>query len=123
MGAGIAGLTLACFLRTHKHLSVDIIEKQPDWSHLGYTLGIWDVGRQILAKLDLAEGFDKHSKRIQSYYLETNTGHRLKLYHFDDFYKTYETAYAHINRKTLHHMLLRQSQAKVRMNTEVQNLK
>jgi 2-polyprenyl-6-methoxyphenol hydroxylase-like FAD-dependent oxidoreductase len=119
VGAGIGGLTLACFLQSHKHFHVDIIEQQKDWSHIGYTIGIWDVGRQILAKLDLAEEFDHHARRIGAYYLQTTSNEVLKLYHFDDFYCTYETAYVHIGRKVLHDILRKRSRARIRMNTTI----
>jgi len=58
VGGGIAGLTLASFLRDTE-IEYDIVERMPDWSKHGYIIGVWDSGRDILRKLGLAEAFDK----------------------------------------------------------------
>ena len=63
VGAGIGGLTLAAFLRD-SNIEYDIVEKAPDWSHQGYSLSLWNNGRNILRKLDLAEKFDSCGTRI-----------------------------------------------------------
>lgn len=121
-GAGLAGLSLAAFLNRHDAFEVDIVEEQPDWSHFGYTIGIWDVGRHILAKLDKAEAFDDAANRITSYELETMHGDRLKLYHFDRFYERYESAYNHISRARLHEILQDAARSDIRMDTVVSSL-
>jgi 2-polyprenyl-6-methoxyphenol hydroxylase-like FAD-dependent oxidoreductase len=118
VGAGISGLTLACFLKRHTDFEIDIVDKAPDWSHLGYTIGIWDLGRRILSKLDLDEEFDRRGREIHSFYLtDKNSKDILRLYHFDDFYKKYESAYTHIARRDLHQILLSAAACSVRMET------
>lgn len=119
VGAGIGGLTLASFLKDHEGFEIDIIEKATDWKHLGFTIGIWDVGRRILSKLDLDDDFDRAGKRFKNYYLSSSQGKKLKLYHFEDFYIKYESAYTHIDRSTLHTLLLARSGIDVKMGTTV----
>jgi 2-polyprenyl-6-methoxyphenol hydroxylase-like FAD-dependent oxidoreductase len=116
VGAGISGLTLACFLKRQDGFEVEIVDKAVDWSHLGYTLGVWDLGRRILAKLDLDDEFDRLSHPIHSFYFTDKSARQvLKLYHFEDFYKKYESAFTHISRKDLHDLLLNSCGSDVRM--------
>ena len=116
VGAGISGLTLGCFLKKHTDFEVDIIDKAADWSHLGFTIGIWDLGRQILSRLDLDSDFDRLGRQIHSLFItDRDNKHLVRLYHFDEFYKKYESAYTHIGRKDLHDILLNNSNCKVRM--------
>lgn len=122
VGAGITGLTLASFLRRHEGFEVTIIEKEKDWSHIGFTIGIWDLGRRILARLDLDDEFDRLSRRIHSFFLSNAKGDMLKLYHFEEFYNKYESAYSHISRTALHQMLLRASGIDVQMNMTVESI-
>ncbi|HYC34683.1 MAG TPA: NAD(P)/FAD-dependent oxidoreductase [Candidatus Paceibacterota bacterium] len=56
VGGGIAGVTLASLLSTEKY-DVTIVEKGPAWRTLGYAIGLWKVGIDILKKLPLKEGF------------------------------------------------------------------
>lgn len=116
VGAGISGLTLGCFLEKHTDFEVDIIDKATDWSRLGFTIGIWDLGRRILSRLDLDGDFDRLGREIHSLFIaDRDNKHLVRLYHFDEFYKKYESAYTHIGRKDLHDILLNNSNCKVRM--------
>lgn len=119
VGAGIGGLTLASFLKEHEGFEIDTVEKAADWTHLGFTIGIWDVGRRILSKLDLDDEFDAAGKRFKNYYLSSAQGKKLKLYHFEDFYIKYESAYSHINRAKLHNLLLERSAVNIQMGTAI----
>ena len=87
VGAGLSGLTLAAFLIKHEGFVVDVIDKEKDWSHVGYTIGIWDVGRRILSQLDLDDDFDRLGRQIHSFYLSDSRNNLTRLYHFDYFYK------------------------------------
>ena len=49
VGAGLGGLTLAAFLKK-LDIDFDIIEKCKDWKEKGYSLGMWNNGRNILKK-------------------------------------------------------------------------
>jgi len=123
VGAGISGLTLASFLSKHSNFEIEVIDKATDWSHLGFTLGIWDIGRKILSKLDLASEFDKLGHQIHSMYIaDKDSKHVLKLYHFEDFYKKYESAYTHIGRKDLHNLLIDSAKCKVHMGIGPENI-
>ncbi len=122
VGAGIGGLTLAAFLKDHEGFEIDIVEKAPTWEHLGFTIGIWDVGRRILSKLDLDDDFDKAGRRVKNYYLSSAQGKKVVLYHFEDFYSKYESAYTHISRSTLHGLLLEKSGTVVRMGVSVSKI-
>ena len=123
VGAGIVGLTFANFLEKHKQFSYNIIEKQTDFSHLGFTIGIWDIGRQILSKIDLASEFDRHAKKMKNFSLHTHHNYKLKFYTFADFYKNYESAYSHINRSTLHDILKKNVSQRITFNTTVSSIK
>lgn len=122
VGAGIGGLTLAAFLKDHEGFEIDIIDKTTDWKHLGFTIGIWDVGRRILSKLDLDDDFDKSGKRFKNYFLSSSNGKQLKLYHFEDFYKKYESAYTHINRAELHNILLEKTGVDIKLGTTINSI-
>lgn len=116
VGAGISGLTLACFLKRHEGFEVDIIDKCSDWAHLGFTLGIWDVGRRVLSKLDLDKNFDRLGRRIHTMRItDRDNKHVINMNHFEDFYKQYESAYTHISRKDLHDLLVAESGMNINM--------
>lgn len=55
VGGGIAGITLAHLLQK-KH-QITIIEKGPAWRTIGYGVGIWKNGLDILRKLSLDQNF------------------------------------------------------------------
>ncbi len=100
VGAGIGGLTLAAFL---KRLNIDfeIVEKRTDTDKQGYSLGIWDNGRDILRKLGIEEKLDETGKRIKNFIICNGTGKILKNYNLQDLYTTYGSAYTHLDRTAL----------------------
>jgi 2-polyprenyl-6-methoxyphenol hydroxylase-like FAD-dependent oxidoreductase len=55
VGGGIAGITLAYFLQ--KKYKVTIIEKASGWRTIGYGVGIWKSGIDILRKMPLSQDF------------------------------------------------------------------
>ncbi len=117
VGAGLSGLTLAAFLKRHPGFEIDIVEKQKDWSHPGYTIGIWDVGRRVLARLGLEKEFDQLGHAVTSWrFADKDLKHIMRLYHFDEFYRKYETAYTHISRNMLREILLKAAGNFVRMD-------
>ncbi|MDB5259795.1 MAG: 2-polyprenyl-6-methoxyphenol hydroxylase-related FAD-dependent oxidoreductase [Candidatus Nomurabacteria bacterium] len=123
VGAGIAGLTLASFLKEHEGFDVDIIDKAPDWSHLGFTIDIWDVGRRILARLDLDDDFDDLSHPVHSYYVaDKKLNNRIVLEHFEKFYKKYPSVLSQINRKDVHAILIKKSECDIRMNLSIESV-
>lgn len=123
VGAGISGLTLASFLKKHSGFEIDIIDQSLDWSHAGFTIGIWDIGRRVLSKLDLDNEFDRRGHEVHSLFItDKDSKHIVRSYHFDDFYKKYESAYTHISRKDLHDLLLENSGCVVRMGVSPTNI-
>jgi len=123
VGAGISGLALASFLKRHSGFEIDIVDKAKDWSHLGYTIGIWDLGRNILSRLDLEKEFDRLGHEVHSFFItDKDSRHVIKLCHFEDFYNRYESAYTHISRKDLHNILLSSYGGEVRMGIEPVNV-
>lgn len=71
VGGGIAGITAAYFLQ--KNHSVTIAEKAPQWRTIGYGIGIWKNGLDILHKFPLNSQFwDSGSPVHQGATLSTN---------------------------------------------------
>lgn len=115
VGGGIGGLALGAFLKKCA-IDFDIIEKSPNWDRQGFSLGIWDNGRDMLNKLGVAELFDTQGQRIKDYYLYNTAGRLVKHADLMGFYSRYGSAYTHINRGKLHDWLLgKAGQEKVRM--------
>jgi 2-polyprenyl-6-methoxyphenol hydroxylase-like FAD-dependent oxidoreductase len=65
VGGGIAGVTLARFLRDSDY-TITIIERASEWRTIGFAIGIWLNGLEILKKLDLPESFWKRVQPISS---------------------------------------------------------
>ena len=70
VGGGIAGLTLAAFLKDTE-VSCTIIEKAPDWSHAGFLVSLWDSARDILKKIGLSDQFDAAGSPAHMYSVRT----------------------------------------------------
>ncbi|MEK7120800.1 MAG: NAD(P)/FAD-dependent oxidoreductase [Patescibacteria group bacterium] len=122
VGAGIGGLTLGAFLKK-LNIDFDIVEKCTDWNKQGYSIGIWDNGRDILEKLGLADKFDKEGQKIRDFIICSGKGKLLKRYDLSEFYSEYGSAYTHLNRKSLHDWLLELvGDNKVRLGTTIESL-
>jgi 2-polyprenyl-6-methoxyphenol hydroxylase-like FAD-dependent oxidoreductase len=122
VGAGIGGLTLANFLK-ESSIEFDIIDKAKDWSALGYSIGLWNNGRNILEKLGLSDVFDKHGNRARYYQICDGKGKVLRRYDLSEFYSEYALAYTHISRDLLHTILLeRLGKEKISMGTTIDTL-
>ncbi len=104
VGAGIAGLTLAAFLKD-SNIDFQIIDKQHNWDSQGFSIGLWNNGRNILAKLGLADKFDKQGNHINFYRVCDGKGKLIRSYNLKNFYSEYGTAYTHIDRTSLHRWL------------------
>ncbi len=122
VGAGIGGLTLASFLQD-SNIEYEIVEKSKDWSHQGYSIGLWNNGRNILKKLGLTEKFDAAGSRIHSYCIRDGKGNLIRNYNLKDFYATYGMAYTHIDRAVLHDLLgAKLDTSKVKMGVTVESI-
>lgn len=122
LGAGIGGLTCAAFLK-ECGIECEIIEKAKSWDRQGYSLGMWDNGRDILKKLGLEDFFDREGERIKNYYLYTGEGKLIKKFNLEKFTVDYGSSYTHINRAKLHDQLLNKVGAeKISLNTTLTSL-
>lgn len=119
VGGGLGGLALAGFLKD-SNVEYEIVEKSANWDHQGYSLSIWQNGRNILKKLGLAETFDKSGKQIQNYYIYDGKGKPLREYSLKDFYSRYGMSLTLTSRKDLHEWLMRKvDPSKIKMATSV----
>ncbi len=120
VGAGIAGLTLANLLE-QQQMTFDIIERMPDWSHPGYSLGIWPLGSRILKGLGLFNEFVKKTTPLEEYFICNNQGKKISYVRIRDLLKD-EEMIRMITRKELTTLLLQNIKTKVQMGITVQNL-
>lgn len=121
VGAGIGGLVLAAFLKK-KHITITIIDKASDWRHLGYSLAIWNNGRNIVSKLGLQDEFDAKGFVIPQYNVADSSGNSIKFYHFEDFKRNYHPAMVQIGRGDLHKILFDAAGIPIKMKTRVVRL-
>ncbi|MEK7574934.1 MAG: NAD(P)/FAD-dependent oxidoreductase [Patescibacteria group bacterium] len=123
VGAGVGGLTLAGFLKDSA-IDFELIDKKADESPQGFSLGLWNNGRNILAKLGLAERFDYLGSRIRHYRVCDGKGELLKKYDLSEFYSEYGVAYTHIDRAALYKLLLDLTPLeKINFKTEISQIK
>lgn len=123
VGAGIGGLTLAAFLK-YSDIEYEIIDKKTNWDNEGFSIGLWNNGRHILAKLGLADKFDKEGSRIRYYKICDGKGNLLRQVNLSEFYTDYGLAYTHISRVSIHNWLLELvSMEKIQMGVEINSIK
>ncbi len=121
VGGGIAGLTLAAFLEA-SNIEYEVVEKCPDWSHLGYLISIWDAGRDIMKKLGLAEQFDKFGSPKHAYSVRDGSGRVLREFNFQELYSRYGGAITALSRSALHSLVLNAiPKSKIRMDRTVES--
>ncbi len=119
VGAGIGGLSLAGFLN-YSDIEYDIIEKAPDWNHRGYSIALWNNGRNILKKLGLEGEFDTHGQPIHAYHMYTGDGKFLRKVDLNHFYSGYGMALKMVSRSQLHDWLMSKvDEKKIAMSTTV----
>ncbi|MBV9159040.1 MAG: FAD-dependent monooxygenase [Candidatus Kaiserbacteria bacterium] len=59
VGGGIAGCTCAAFLQMNGVAEITLIEKAPRFSTIGYLIGFWGAGRNIMKKLGVEHVLDE----------------------------------------------------------------
>ncbi|WP_267164483.1 FAD-dependent monooxygenase [Halovenus salina] len=79
VGGGIAGLTCAGLLE-QRGFSPDIVEKTNRYGGLGYALGLWPAGSNILKGLGAYEAFQAHADPMHTYTLLSDSGKKLHSY-------------------------------------------
>lgn len=119
VGAGMGGLTLAAFLED-SHVEYEIVEKASDWSHMGFLIGIWDSGRDIVRKLRLDQEFDRVGSRVLKYQLRDRIGRILKTVDLRPLITEFGSAMTLLDRGDLHRLLLSKvDSSKIRMSTSL----
>lgn len=122
VGAGIGGLTLAGFLKDSS-VEFEIVDKVSSWDTQGFSIGLWNNGRHILAKLGLADKFDKEGSHIKHYRVCDSSGKLLRKYDLSEFYTQYGLAYTHISRTSLHNWLLGLvEKEKIALETQIKSI-
>ncbi|MFC7130235.1 FAD-dependent monooxygenase [Haloferax chudinovii] len=79
VGGGIAGLTCAGLLE-QRGFSPDVVEKTDSYGGLGYALGLWPAGSNILKGLGTYEAFASHADPMNTYTLLSDSGNELHSY-------------------------------------------
>jgi len=122
VGAGIGGLSLASFLNKFD-IDFDILDKATDWNQQGYSIGLWDNGRDMLKKLGLDEKLDKEGQQIHDFFICNGKGKILKTYDLRDFCRTYSSTYTLIDRVILHSWLVTLVGGdRIKMNSTISSL-
>lgn len=79
VGGGIAGLTLAGLLE-QRGFSPEVLEKADGYGGIGYALGLWPAGSNILKGLGAFEAFRAHADPMETYSLLSDDGTPLHSY-------------------------------------------
>ena len=79
VGGGIAGLTCAGLLE-QRGFSPDVVEKTDSYGGLGYALGLWPVGSNVLKGLGVYEAFRSRADPMHTYTLLGDSGDELNTY-------------------------------------------
>lgn len=82
-GGGIAGLTLACALE-QRGMRADVVERAQDYGGVGYVLGLWPAGSNVLGSLGLREALRRVSLPGGMYYASDGRGRPLMSVDFED---------------------------------------
>ncbi len=121
-GAGIAGLTLAAFLKKQGHDPV-VIEKAPKLRNMGFGIAMWDKGRRILEKLGIDDALAQKGYKVPSYEITDMQGKLLKEIRFDDYFSEYKPILI-VTRKDLHELVAQSAKGvKIRFGTTLEIMK
>lgn len=122
VGGGIAGLSLAAFLR-ESEIEYDIVEKLPDSSQQGYLIGVWDSGRDILRKLQLADVFDATGAKADHVSIRNGKGDVLRDIDLSPFYSAYGLSARLLPRADIHAWLLEKADpSRVRSGISIEKI-
>jgi 2-polyprenyl-6-methoxyphenol hydroxylase-like FAD-dependent oxidoreductase len=105
VGAGIGGLSLAAFLKD-SDVEFDIIEKSPTLDRQGFSIGLWNNGRNMLKKLGLSDNLDRFGTPIKTYRIVDGTGQILREYSLRSFSEEFGMGYTQVGRTHIHEWLL-----------------
>ncbi|HEY4521268.1 MAG TPA: NAD(P)/FAD-dependent oxidoreductase [Candidatus Paceibacterota bacterium] len=105
VGGGIAGLTLAAFLKD-SNVSYDIVEKSADWTNRGFLISLWDSARDILKKLGLSDKLDQSGVPAHTYSVRHGDGSVIRNIDLSTFCAQYGGSITILPRADLHGWLL-----------------
>ncbi len=74
VGGGIAGLALAALLRQRGADAVDVVEKATHYGGVGYVLGLWPAGGNVMKSLNLFEQMRERSIVVSHYVAQDDRG-------------------------------------------------
>ena len=120
IGGGMSGLTLANLLE-QQGMQFDIIERMEDWTHAGYSLGLWPLGSRILKGLGLFEEFRKITTPLEEYYVFNKKGKKISYVNVREVLED-ENMIRMITRKELLNLFLNNLNTKVQMGTTAKSI-
>ncbi len=123
VGGGIAGPTLAAFLKRDRTHQITLVERAPEFRNIGYMVGIWGNGRRVLRELGVDQDIiGKEGYEVPYVALENRQGKILKKFDPDPFRRF--GAVAIIHRALLHQGIVSQLEGlDVRLGTTVVSMK
>ncbi|KTC65308.1 oxidoreductase (plasmid) [Legionella adelaidensis] len=120
VGAGIAGLCLGALLKK-RGLEPIIIEKASSLGDVGYMLGLYPIGANVLRALNCYDEYIAHSVPGETYEAYTTSGTLLKQFSFEKIVEQYGP-YQLISRADLLKVIAESTDLAIRFNTEVLSL-
>ncbi|ASQ46039.1 FAD-dependent oxidoreductase [Legionella clemsonensis] len=121
VGAGIAGLTLAALLK-QRGIKSEIIERQPDFAHSGYMLGLYPLGSKVLYGLGLMQNFLDSTTAGDTYVMCNGDGSVIQELAFHELF-THYGPYRCCSRKALIETLMKSCEGlAIKFNTTIQTL-
>lgn len=121
VGGGVGGLALAGCLRKRGIKNVTLIERAPEFHHIGFLIGLWGNGRAIMKYLGIDHITEKSGYEVSEESIKNKKGGLLKTFSLILGKKLDMTVT--IPRADLHEGLLTLlSETNVRFNTTVKNI-
>lgn len=122
IGGGIGGLAAANFLE-RKGFDVTLIERAPEFKHIGFGMTIWSNGRRLLREIGIDDKISKDGYELPWFELIDTHGRLVgQKIDFSDFKKYGEPPIA-IERATLHEALVKNlKNTKLKLGTTVADI-
>lgn len=122
VGAGIAGLALAAYLR-ERGIRPVVIEKTPEWKTIGYVLGLYPDGMRILEGIGAAGQLKQKGKRVPAIVVRDEAGKKLFRFSLLNLEKRFGPV-VEAERDTIHRILREiNKHTDIRLNTTLKSLR
>lgn len=82
VGGGISGLGLAGFLH-QQGMNPVVVEQAEEWDRVGWGIGLWGTGVDVLKELGVAETALDHGTGMDTYHLRKRGGKKIASYSVD----------------------------------------